>query len=357
MVGIPVVQLGVGRNAEAAPRRGAPAHVRHDPAARGDGRAPRRPEAVVAIDADARLDDEPRADRLPQLDDRPAPREGALAERGRVDGVAAGRRADRQLRRRAERGAPAAVGRDGVGAMAVVRQRGPRPVVDEAVAVRSVGAVDRQQRAAARGEPVFAAHQRLIGPFPRRRRAVEPGRPEFLVQVGDRQRRPLADGALVARQLDVVVAMRREPGRLVELARHDVLHRLGVEADRGGGLDQAVLPDGEVGGEARAGPPRDDVDGAADGIGAVHRRAAAEQDLDPLDVEQRDRNVAVVVARLGVVEAGAVDQHQRLAEAGAADGEVGLDAARRRVREPPRWGPGAGRRSASRSAAGRCPGG
>ena len=89
-----------------------------------------------------------------------------------------------------------------------------------------------------------------------------------------------------------------------------------------------MLAEGDVGGEARTGPPGDDVDGAADGVGAVDRRPAAEQDFDALDVEQRHRDVAVVVPRLGVVEAGAVDQHQRLAEAGAADGEVGLDAAR-----------------------------
>ena len=107
-----------------------------------------------------------------------------------------------------------------------------------------------------------------------------------------------------------------------------MLDRLGRQADRGGALDQVVLAEGDVGGEARAGPPGDDVDGAADGVGAVHRRAAAEQDLDALDVEQRHRHVAVVVPRLGVVEPGAVDQHQRLAEGGAADGEVGLDAAR-----------------------------
>ena len=82
--------------------------------------------------------------------------------------------------------------------------------------------------------------------------------------------------------------------------------------------------------DAKRGPgaPGDDVDGAADRVGAVDRGAAAEQDLDALDVEQRHRDVAVVVPRLGVVETGAVDEHEGLAEAGAADREVGLDPAR-----------------------------
>ncbi len=107
-----------------------------------------------------------------------------------------------------------------------------------------------------------------------------------------------------------------------------MLDRFGRQADRGGPLDQVVLAEGEVGREARAGPPGDDVDGAADGVGAVDRGPAAEQHLDALDVEQRHRDVAVVMPGLGVVEAGAVHQDQGLAEAGAADGEVGLDAAR-----------------------------
>ncbi len=328
MVRVAVVQLGVGRDAEAAAGRGAPAQVRHDPAARRDRRAPGGTEAVVAIDPDAGLDHEPRADRLPQLDDSAGARKRALAERGRIDGVPAGRGAERQLRRRAERGAPAGVGRHRVGAVAVVREGRTGPVVDEAVAVRAVGAVDRQQRAAARREPMLGAHQRLIGPFAGRRGAVEPGRSELLVQVAQGQRRALADGALIARQLDVVIAIRREACRSVELAGEHVLDRLCRQADRGRALDQVVLAEGDVGGEARTGPPGDDVDGAADGVGAVDGRPAAQQDLDALDVEQRHRHVAVVVPRLGVVEPGAVDQHQRLAEGGAADGEVGLDAPR-----------------------------
>ena len=107
-----------------------------------------------------------------------------------------------------------------------------------------------------------------------------------------------------------------------------MLHRPRREAHRGRGLDEVVLPEGDVGREARPGAPGDDVDGAADRVRAVHRGAAAEQHLDALDVEQRHRDVAVVMPRLGVVETGAVDEHQRLAEAGAADREVGLDAAR-----------------------------
>ena len=185
MVRVAVVELGVGRDAEAAAGRGAPAQVGHDPAAGRDRRAPGGAEAVVAIDPDAGLDDQPRADRLPQLDDAAGARERALAERGRVDGVPAGRGAERQLRRRAERGAPAAVGRHGMRPVAVVGEGRPAPVVDEAVAVRAVGAVDRQQRArraarsGARRSPASdrSIRARATGRRTRRRRTPCPGRP------------------------------------------------------------------------------------------------------------------------------------------------------------------------------------
>ena len=49
--------------------------------------------------------------------------------------------------------------------------------------------------------------------------------------------------------------------------------------------------------------------------------------LDPLDLVERDRDVAVVMSRLRVVEAHAVDEHERLAERGAAQREVRLHAA------------------------------
>jgi hypothetical protein len=70
----------------------------------------------------------------------------------------------------------------------------------------------------------------------------------------------------------------------------------------------------------------DDVDRAAEGVGAEDRGPRSLQNLDPLDGVERHGDVAVVVARLGVVQANAVDQHQHLTEICPANGEVGLHA-------------------------------
>ena len=87
VVRVAVIELGVGRDAEAAAGRRAPAHVRQDPAARGDGRAPRRAELVVVVDADAGLHDQPRADRLAQLRRRRR-RARTCARRATVESIA-----------------------------------------------------------------------------------------------------------------------------------------------------------------------------------------------------------------------------------------------------------------------------
>ena len=73
--------------------------------------------------------------------------------------------------------------------------------------------------------------------------------------------------------------------------------------------------------------PRDHVDRAAEGVGTEERRARSVQDLDALDGVERHRNVAVVMARLRVVQTHAVDEHEHLTEVRAAHGEVGLHAA------------------------------
>ena len=101
-----------------------------------------------------------------------------------------------------------------------------------------------------------------------------------------------------------------------------------LQAGGAGRFDQAMLAGREIRLEPRSGAPRDHVDRAAEGIGAMDRRAAAEQHLDTIDVHERHGNVAVVMPRLRVVQPDAVDEHQRLPERGAADREVALDAAR-----------------------------
>ena len=74
-------------------------------------------------------------------------------------------------------------------------------------------------------------------------------------------------------------------------------------------------------------PARNDVDRAAKGIGAEQRRARAVENLDPLHIVKRNRDIAVVMARLRVVHANAVDEHEHLAEVRAAHGKIRLHAA------------------------------
>ena len=97
-------------------------------------------------------------------------------------------------------------------------------------------------------------------------------------------------------------------------------------------LGRAVVAASGLGGEREAisggrdgGLCGDEVDGSADGVGAVEGGAGAVQDFDAGDGVERDGDVEVEVAGLGVVDAEAVEQEEGLLEGGAADGEVGLD--------------------------------
>ncbi len=80
--------------------------------------------------------------------------------------------------------------------------------------------------------------------------------------------------------------------------------------------------DGETGG----GWLGEEVDGAADGVGAVESRSRAVEDVDAGDGVEGNRDVEVEVAGFGVVDAEAVEEDEGLLEGGAAEGEVGLDA-------------------------------
>ena len=81
--------------------------------------------------------------------------------------------------------------------------------------------------------------------------------------------------------------------------------------------------DGEVAGFGSAG---DEVDRAAHGVGAVHGGTGAFENFDAVDGSDGNGEVHAVVAGLDVADAQAVEQDQGLAEVGAADGDVGLDA-------------------------------
>src|SRR5690606_4159742 len=66
-----------------------------------------------------------------------------------------------------------------------------------------------------------------------------------------------------------------------------------------------------------------------DGIRAVDRGRGPAQDLDPLDLGERDREVEVEVAGLGVAHAHAIDQDEKLLGCPAPQREVGLRAGAR----------------------------
>ena len=72
---------------------------------------------------------------------------------------------------------------------------------------------------------------------------------------------------------------------------------------------------------------RDDVDRPAKRIRAKDRRPGTVENFDPFDRVERHGDVAVMVARLRIVQSHAVDEHEHLAEVGAANREVGLNAA------------------------------
>ena len=78
--------------------------------------------------------------------------------------------------------------------------------------------------------------------------------------------------------------------------------------------------------EAWGGRLGEEVDGAADGVGAVEGDAGAVEDVDAGDGVEWDGDVEVEVAGLGIVDAEAVEEDEGLLEGGAAEGEVGLDA-------------------------------
>ena len=95
----------------------------------------------------------------------------------------------------------------------------------------------------------------------------------------------------------------------------------GVE--RVGAADVPALDLGARPAEARA--AGDDVDDAADRLGAPEGRGGAVEDLDPLDRVGRDVEVERVVVRLGVVDRLPVHEDQRAVVVGPAEGDVGLD--------------------------------
>ena len=78
--------------------------------------------------------------------------------------------------------------------------------------------------------------------------------------------------------------------------------------------------------EAGGGWLGEEIDGAADGVGAVEGGTGAVEDVDAGDGVEGNGDVEVQVAGLGVVDAETVEEDEGLLEGGATEGEVGLDA-------------------------------
>jgi hypothetical protein len=71
----------------------------------------------------------------------------------------------------------------------------------------------------------------------------------------------------------------------------------------------------------------DHIDRSAERVRTKQRRPRTVEDLDSLHGVEGNRDVAVVMTGLGIVQPHAVHQHQHLPEVGAANGEVTLDPA------------------------------
>lgn len=78
--------------------------------------------------------------------------------------------------------------------------------------------------------------------------------------------------------------------------------------------------------EAGGGGLGEEIDSAADGVGAVEGAAGSVEDVDAGDGVEGDGDIEVEVAGLGVVDAETVEEDEGLFEGGAAEGQVGLDA-------------------------------
>ena len=124
-----------------------------------------------------------------------------------------------------------------------------------------------------------------------------------------------------------VVAVGTEAGRKIAREGELLGDFLAGDAEGGALLVDAVAAEcgaqAEFGDGGRLG---DDVDDAAHGVGSVESGTRPAHHFDALHAFEGHRDVHIVMAGLWVVQTHAVEQHEGLAEAGAADGEIRLDA-------------------------------
>ena len=198
----------------------------------------------------------------------------------------------------------------------------------------AVGAVE--------GEPAISGHQRRFGGIALVGRVGAPARRAVIVgRAGG-----AGDAEFEARPVDRRIAAADRAAPFVEAVGLVVIAVADAGEAAGGGvlaaqqhaevaLGEAARQALDMGAVAAAldgrGEPRlalrlarDDVDDAAHGVGAVDRALRPAQHLDALDIVERDRReIELVADRRRVVDAHAVDEHQRVADVAAAQAHFG----------------------------------
>ena len=211
--------------------------------------------------------------------------------------------------------------------MTVLGHAWPLDIEQEMVAVGPVRAGRAELPAARAVKAMVSGKQRLVRPFVRRRIAVKAVGAEVLPQIRREHAGPLANRRPGADAGGDEAAFDHESGRPIHRRRDHFAHAAALDpglASRGHEPEAAGFDNRRRGLNAFA---RDDVDRPAKRIRAKDRRPRPMENFDPLDRVERHGDVAVVVARLRIVQTHAVDEHEHLAEVGAANREVGLNAA------------------------------
>ena len=146
--------------------------------------------------------------------------------------------------------------------------------------------------------------------MPGRQRVAEPG-------IAEGAREAVGVGVEVAEL--IVRADRRDATRAVAADRRGVVEAALRAADADVGLERVVAADRRVADDARAGfaAAGEDLDHAADGIGAVEARRRPAQDLDVVDLRQAER-FELDLAGGRRADLDAVDQDDRAARSRAA---------------------------------------
>ena len=127
-------------------------------------------------------------------------------------------------------------------------------------------------------------------------------------------RRFAADGNTAERK----VAIEHEPAAAAGPTGDQDVVRQRVHRQRRLDVDESVFASRQAR-RAVASAPADDIDGAAKRVSPMRGRSGPGQHFDAIDGDRRQRDLAVVVAALRIVDPEAIDQNQ---EPALADQEI-----------------------------------